>query len=42
MTAQTQGDGDFNESHTPTRPGILAYGALVGIVVLLSVFLLTA
>jgi hypothetical protein len=41
MTAGSEAETDFNASHTPTRPGLVAYGVLGLIVVLLAIFMFT-
>ena len=41
MTAQTDTEFEVNSAHVPTRPGLVAYGVLAMIVVLLSIFMLT-
>lgn len=41
MTAESEAETDFNAAHVPTRPGIVAYGVLGLIVVLLGIFMMT-
>ncbi|MDX1482888.1 MAG: hypothetical protein R3229_00280 [Alphaproteobacteria bacterium] len=40
MTSQSGAEADFNASHVPTRPGVVAYSVAAGIVILLSIFVL--
>ena len=41
MATQSEPDAGFNETHSPTRPGKIAYIAAAGILVLFSFFFFT-